>query len=362
MKAAVVNAITGTFDLQEIEIDDPIDHEVLIEVKAVGLCHSDLHFAENDFGVPLPYVSGHEVSGIVVSTGPLVRDLKPGDHVVASLVQSCGHCLACAEGLPFQCSNPGELMRDPAAPSRLTREGAPVFSLFGTAGFAERALVHENQLVVIPREIPFPQAALLGCGTITGAGAAINTAGVRPGDTVAVIGLGGVGLNVISGARQAGATRIIGIDLQPTKLELARRFGATDVINSGTEDAVARVRELTGGGVDHAFEVIGLKPTSEQAIAMTGVGGGAYLIGIHKPGSKIEIDVADLLVPQRRIQGVFMGSSTIKKDIPLYAELYLLGRLNLDDLIAREINISEINEAYTELKSGATARSVITSF
>jgi S-(hydroxymethyl)glutathione dehydrogenase/alcohol dehydrogenase len=362
MKAAVVNSITGTFDIEQIDIGDPIANEVLVEVKACGLCHSDLHFAENDFGIPTPFVVGHEMSGVVIGLGPDATEFALGDHVVGSLVQFCGDCASCSDGRTYQCRNPQSTARQPGEASRLTRGGEPVFSGFSMGGFAEYVLIHENQLVKIPDEIPFAEAALIGCSTITGAGAAINTAGVRPGDTVAVIGLGGVGLNVISGARLAGAARIIAVDLQPAKLELAKKFGATDVINSGEVDAVAAVQALTDGGVDHSFEVIGLKVTSEQAIQMARVGGGAYLIGIHKPGSSIDLDVMSLLGSQRKVQGVYMGSTNIKQDVPYYANLFVQGRLNLSDLISKEINIHEINDAYAELKNGSIARSVITSF
>lgn len=363
MKAAVLNALDGTFNVEEIQRSNPVGREVLVDVKASGLCHSDLHMAENDFGTPLPAVLGHEVAGIVQEVGPDVTEFAVGDHVVASLVQFCGHCESCLSGRTYQCQHPEETLRAATIDPRLSKDGKPVTQAFGTGGFAEQAVVHENQLVKVPDAVPFPQAAILGCGTVTGAGAAINTADVQPGDTVAVIGVGGVGLNVISGARLAGAARIIAIDLQPQKLELAKRFGATDVINSGDVDAVAAVLELTGGGVNHAFEVIGLKVTSKQAIGMTKVGGGAYLIGVHKPGSTIDVDVlGELLVSQRRIQGVYMGSTNIKHDIPMYANLYLQGRFNLDDLISKEIDISEINDAYAELKNGAIARSVITTF
>lgn len=364
MKAAVVHQITGVFDVEDgIEIAAPIGHEVLVDVKASGLCHSDLHLAENDFGYPLPMILGHEVAGVVTAIGPDVRDFAVGDHVVGSLVQSCGRCASCRAGRSYQCAHPEETLRDPADGSRLSAAGVPVNQGMGLAGFAEQALIHENQLAKVPDALPFPQASLLGCGTVTGAGAAINTAGVRPGDTVAVIGAGGVGLNVISGAKLAGAVRIIAIDLQPAKLELARKFGATDVVSPAETDAVAAVQQLTGGGVDHAFEVIGLKSTSEQAIKMARVGGGAFLIGVHKPGATIEVDaLVDLLTMQKKVQGVFMGSTNIKHDIPMYAELYLQGRFNLDELVSREIGIDEINEAYAELKGGTIARSVITSF
>lgn len=363
MKAAVLNKISETFVIEDIQIDKPKGREVLVEVKASGLCHSDLHMAENDFGVPLPVVFGHEFAGIVKEIGPDVREFKPGDHVVGSLVQYCGHCEACLAGRTYQCLRPDETLRTRDESQRLTRDGQPVTQMFGTGAFAEFALVHENQLARVPDELPFPQASILGCGCITGAGAALNTAAVKAGDTVAVIGVGGVGLNVISGARLAGAGRIIAVDMQPAKEELARKFGATDFINAGEGDAVEVVRALTGGGVDHAFEVIGIKSTSEQSIKMARKGGGAYLIGVHKPNSPINVDVLmDLITNQVSVKGVYMGSANIKHDIPMYANLYLQGRFNLDDLISREINISEINDAYQELKTGAIARSVITSF
>jgi len=363
MKAAVLNKIAGTFTIENIEIDKPKGREVLVEVKASGLCHSDLHMAENDFGVPLPAVFGHELAGIVRELGPDVREFKIGDHVVASLIQYCGHCEACLDGRTYQCMHPDETLRALEDGQRLTRDGRPVTPVFGTSAFAEYSLVHENQLAKVPDELPFPQASILGCACVTGAGAAINTADVKPGDTVAVIGVGGVGLNVISGARLAGAGRIIAVDMQPSKEALARKFGATDFINAGDGDAVEAVRALTNGGVDHAFEVIGLKSTSEQSIKMARKGGCAYMIGIHKPNSPINVDVLiDLITNQVTVKGVYMGSTNIKHDIPMYADLYLRGRFNLDDLISREINIGEINEAYQDLKAGAIARSVITSF
>ena len=363
LKAAVLNAINGKFDIETIEIDKPIGHEVLVQVKASGLCHSDLHFAENDFGVPLPAVLGHELAGVVVAIGPEVREFSVGDHVVGSLIQNCGHCRSCIGGRTFQCDNPEESLRGPDEGQRLSRDGVPLTPVFGTAAFAEQALVHENQLVRVPKELPFPQACLLGCGVVTGAGGAINTAKVRPGETVAVIGVGGVGLNVISGARLSGAARIVAIDMQPKKEALARKFGATDFINAKDGDPVQALQALIPGGVDYAFEVIGIKSTSEQAIKMARKGGTALLIGVHKPGTSIDVDVlTDLLFRQVTVKAVYMGSTNIKTDIPMYAELYLQGRFNLDDLISREINISQINEAYEELKAGAIARSVITSF
>lgn len=363
IKAAVLNNLDGTFQIEEITIDEPRGKEVLVEVKASGLCHSDLHFAETNFGVPLPAVLGHELAGIVVAVGPEVREFAIGDHVVGSLIQFCSHCSRCIGGRTYQCDHPEETLRGEQETPRLTREEDAVSQVFGTGAFAERALVHEHQLAKVPEALPFAQASLLGCGTITGAGAAINAAAVRPGDTVAVIGIGGVGLNVISGAKLAGAARIIAVDVQPRKEELARKFGATHFVDASSGNAVADVRALTGLGVDHAFEVVGMKVTSEQAIQMVRKGGAAYLIGVHKPDATIDVNVTvDLLTNQVDVKGVYMGSTNIKHDIPMYAELYLQGMLNLDDLISREINIAEINDAYRELKGGAIARSVITSF
>ena len=363
MKAAVLNTPNGIFSIENIEIDGPKGREVLVEVKASGLCHTDLHIAENNFGFPLPAVLGHELAGIVKAIGPEVREFVVGDHVVGSLVQYCGHCEACLDRRTFQCAHPEETMRGAGEAQRLTRNGEPVLPMFGTAAFAEFTLVHENQLAKVPKELPFPQASVLGCGCVTGAGAAINTASIRPGDTVAVIGVGGVGLNVISGARLAGATRIIAIDTQPAKEELARRFGATDFVLAGDGDHVEVVRTMTDGGVLHAFEVVGARSTIEQSIKMLRKGGCTYVIGMPKPGNTVNIDpLGDLLLNQVTIKGVYMGSSNIKHDIPMYANLYLQGRFNLDDLISKQIGIDGINEAYQELKKGGIARSVITRF
>lgn len=363
MKAAVLNALNGKFDIEDIDIGSPQGREVLVQIKASGLCHSDLHLAETDFGIPLPAVYGHEIAGVVIEIGPDVSDFTVGDHVVASLIRFCGHCFPCLDGRTYQCHHPEETLREPGTEARLTRDGAPVEQAFGTGGFAEYAIVHENQLVRVPENLPFPQAALLACGTVTGAGAVINTAHVKTGESVAVLGVGGVGLNAIAAAKLVGAGRIVAIDTQPKKEALARKFGATDFINPNDGDPIAAVRALIPGGVDHSFEVIGLKVTSEQAIKITRVGGNTYMIGAHKPGSAIDLNVQeDLVQDQKVIRGVYMGSSNFRHDIPMYADLYLQGRLNLDDLISREINISEINDAYLELRDGGIARSVITSF
>ncbi len=363
MRAAVLNAYNGIFDIEDIDIDAPIGHEVLVAVKAAGLCHSDLHLAENDFGTRLPAVFGHELAGIVQAIGPAVREFAIGDHVVGSVAGSCGHCEACLAGHPYRCLRPESMRRGPGEGERLSRNGTPITPFFGVSAFAEFTLVHEHQLAKVPDDVPFKQAAVLGCGCVTGAGAVINTARVKPGETVAVFGAGGVGLNVIAGARLAGAARIIAIDLQPAKEPLARKMGATDFLTPAEGDVAARVLTLTSGGVHHAFEAIGLKLTAEQAIKVSRNGGNAYMIGVHRPGDTIAVDVmTDLIRRQVCLRGVYMGSSNIKHDIPMYANLYLQGRFNLDDLVSKEISLSEINEAYAEVRNGAVARTVITRF
>ncbi|MDR2256477.1 MAG: Zn-dependent alcohol dehydrogenase [Arthrobacter sp.] len=362
MRAAVIAGVGQPFEVTDVTLDNPGPEEVLIEVRASGLCHSDLHVARNNVGFPMPAVLGHEVSGVVLAAGERVVDVKPGDTVVTSGVHSCGVCAACITGRQFQCTFPAATARPAGAPARLTLDGAPLTQFMGVGGFAERVLVHTRNVVAVPAEIPFAHAALLGCGVVTGAGAAINTARLRPGDTVAVIGCGGVGLNVIQGAALAGASRIIAIDLDPAKLEMAKDFGATDAI-LGTGDTVAAVRELTRGGVSHAFEVIGLKATTEQAIAMLGVGGTAFLIGVHQPGSTIEVTpFGDLMGKQKGIRGVSMGSSTIKVDIPMFADLYLQGRFKLAELVSHELGLDEIDAGYERIKAGGVARGVITRF
>ena len=366
MKAAVVAAVGRPFEVVELEIDDPIGREVLVEVRASGLCHSDLHIATQDYGYPMPIVLGHELGGVVVAVGPDVTTLTVGDHVAGSLIQFCGHCDACLSGRTHQCLAGATLYRRAEDGERLRRsdDGSPVFPGMGLGAFAEYSLVHENQLVRVPDDMPFAPAALLGCGVITGIGAALNSAEVRVGDTTVVIGCGGVGLNVISGARLAGARSIVAIDVNADKLELARQFGATDVIDASAADAVEELARRHPDGVDHAFEVVGSPATTYQAMQMTRLGGTVYLIGLHPPGSKIElVDVfPNLIMRQLTIRAVNMGSTNLRRDIPLYAELYQQGRLELDALISREIALDEIDAAYAEVTTGRIARAVVTRF
>src|SRR5580698_3364467 len=311
MKALVLNAVGRGFELEDVDLAAPVGREVLVEVRASGLCHTDLLFATHDF-VRMPAVLGHELDGVVAAVGPEVTQLRVGDH--------------------------------------------------GLAGFAERALIHENQLAAVPKEVPFAQAALLGCGVVTGAGSVLNTANVSAGDSVVIFGAGGVGLNAISGARIAGASRIVVIDIQAKRLEEARRFGATDVIDSTKTKPVEAVRDLLPGGADHVFDFVGLKAVSEQGLEMLGVGGGLYLVGLARPEIDIALNIMSAIAGQKRVEGVNYGSTNSKRDIPMYAELYLQGRMNLDDLVSKTISLREVNDGYAALKDGSLTRVVVTTF
>ncbi|WP_139417894.1 zinc-binding dehydrogenase [Agromyces laixinhei] len=361
MKAVVIREIGAGFETAELEISQPVGREVLVDVKASGLCHTDLTMSRNDFGNPLPAVFGHEVAGVVAAVGAQVTELSVGDHVVGCLVQYCGACEKCLSGRVYQCLHPEQTLRAEGEAPRLTENGEGVYQAFGLAGFAQQALVHENQLVKVPDAIPFGQAALLGCGVVTGAGAVLNTADVQAGDSVVVIGAGGVGLNAINGAIIAGATTIIAVDIADDKLEKARAFGATHVVNSKATDAAAAVMEITGRGADAVFDFVGTTQVTEQAVTMVAPGGGLYLIGVIAPADDITQNIVGLIGSQRRIQGVYMGSTTPKRDIPMYAKLYLEGRFELDSLLSKEIALDEINEGYAALKDPEITRVVVTS-
>jgi S-(hydroxymethyl)glutathione dehydrogenase / alcohol dehydrogenase len=361
MKALVLNAVGRGFDFENVDIAAPVGREVLVNVQASGLCHTDLLFATHEF-VPTPSILGHEVAGTVAAVGPDVAQIRVGDHVVGSLAQSCGACARCQSGRSFQCKHPESTLRRPTNAPRLSRNGVGLFQGFGLGGFAEQALIHENQLAVVPKELPFAQAALLGCGVATGAGSVLNTANVTAGETVVIFGAGGVGLNAVSGARIAGASRIVVIDIQQKRLDEARKFGATDVIDSTKTHPVEAVRDLLPEGADHVFDFVGLKTVAEQGLAMLGVGGGLYLVGVARPDVEIGVNIVSAIDRQKRVQGVNFGSTNAKRDIPMYAELYLQGRLNLDDLVSRRIALREVNDGYAALKDGSLNRVVVTSF
>lgn len=363
MNASVVREFGGGFHVEQVRLAAPLGREVLVKVEAAGLCHSDEVAAQSNQGFPVPLVLGHEVAGVVVEIGDAVSDIAVGDHVVGCLIQYCGACARCLSGKVYQCRHPEvTTQRDAPIARIMDAGGAPLTQAMGLGGFAEYVLVHENQLATVPAAIPFPQAALLGCGVITGAGAVLNSADVRAGETVVIVGAGGVGMNAVSGAVVAGAAVIVAVDIADDKLATARRFGATHTIDSTTTDAVAAVHDITGGGADHVFDFVGVPAVTESALRMAGKGGGVYLIGALDPASAVSVGSIDMLLSQRRIHGVFLGSSTPKRDIPMFAELYLQGRFELDELVSKEIALADIDAGYRALQDPSVNRVVITSF
>ncbi|HEY1738171.1 MAG TPA: Zn-dependent alcohol dehydrogenase [Acidimicrobiia bacterium] len=357
MRAAVLETVPGELVIDDVEFASPGPREVLVRTVAAGLCHSDLHFMEGLYPSAVPTVLGHESAGVVEAVGAEVHYVEPGDHVITCVSGFCGACAYCLSGRPNLCTKIA-IQPDAAVP-RITRRGERVFQFMDLSSFAEQLLVHENYLVKIRPEMPLDKAALLGCGVTTGVGAVINTAKVRPGETVAVIGCGGIGLNAIQAAAIVGAARVIAIDRLASKLDLARTFGATDVVNATDVDAVLAVHEISGGGVDHAFEAIGLSATAQQAFAMLRNGGTATVIGMVPLGQKVEIDGFQFLM-EKRIQGSNMGSNRFRVDMPLYVDWYLDGKLKLDELVSAVMPLERINEGFAALKSGEVARQLIT--
>jgi S-(hydroxymethyl)glutathione dehydrogenase/alcohol dehydrogenase len=357
MKAAVLREVGKPLEIENIEINKPKSHEVLIRTAAAGVCHSDLHFVDGLYRYPMPVVLGHESAGVVEAVGSEVHSVKPGDHVITCLSAFCGRCEHCLTGHLSRCTSP-ETKRQASDEPRLAKDGTGVYQFLNLSSFAEQMLIHENACVKIRDDMPLDRAALIGCSVTTGTGAVFHTSNVRPGETVAVIGCGGIGLACINGAAIAGAGRIIAVDTVGSKLNLAKHFGATDVIDAKAGDPVAQVIELTKGGVHHSFEAVGLKQTAEQAFKMLARGGTANIIGMIPLGQNIELHGADFL-GEKRIQGSAMGSNRFPIDMPRLVDFYLAGKLKLDDMISRRIKLKEVNEAFDELKRGEIARSVI---
>jgi len=353
MKAAVLKEAKQPLVIEDVTLEDPGPGQVLVKTAATGVCHSDLHFMDGLWPAPTPAILGHEASGVVEQVGPGVTYVEPGDHVVLVFIPFCGSCRNCTIGRPNLCQQGGS--------SRPTLHiGDKVVPPFlSMSSFAEYMVVQEGGLVKIRKDAPLESASLVGCGVMTGVGAAINTAKVQPGSSCAVIGAGGVGLNVIQGCVLAGAERIIAIDIHPNKLEMAREFGATHFIDASKEDAVAKVRELTEGGVDYAFEVIGLPQAITQAFDMARAGGEAIVVGMAPLGSEVTIS-APAFLAEKVLRGCIYGSARPRADMPRIIDLYMAGKLKLDELVSRTYPLEQINEAFTALKNGEVARSVIT--
>ena len=357
MKAAVLREVRTPLQIEDVKISKPGPHEVLIRTAAAGVCHSDLHFIEGSYPHPLPAVLGHESAGVVEQVGSEVRTVKPGDHVITCLSAFCGHCEHCLTGHMSLCVSP-DTKRDATDAPRLAQETGPMMQYLNLSSFAEQMLIHEHACVAIRKDMPLDRAALIGCGVLTGVCAVFNTAKVRPGDTVAVIGCGGVGLAAINGAAIAGASRIIAVDMSPAKDNLSRVFGATDFVCGSDGDAVKAVLDMTRGGVDQSFEAVGLKVTAEQAFGMLKRGGDATIIGMIPVGQSISLPGVAFL-GEKKIQGSAMGSNHFPVDMPRMVDMYMNGKLLLDDMISRRVKLEQVNDAFAEMKRGEIARSVI---
>ena len=357
MKAAVFRQVNTPMEVEDIAIDKPGPREVLVRTAAAGVCHSDMHFYNGTYPGLLPVVLGHESAGIVEEVGAAVTYVKPGDHVITCLSVFCGHCEYCLTGHMSLCQEP-EVRRGTDEAPRLSQQGGAINQFANLGSFAENMLVHEHAVVKIRDDMPLDRAALIGCGVTTGVGAAIHTAAVAPGSSVPVIGCGGVGLSCINGAAIAGAGRIIAVDRVAAKLELARKFGATDTVDAGAGDVVQQVQELTGGGVQYSFEAIGLKATAEQAFGMLRRGGTATVIGMIPPGQMVSLHGPEFLM-EKTIQGSMMGSNRFRVDMPRFVDFYLQGKLHLDDMVSSRIALKDVTDALLALETGEVARSVI---
>ncbi|QDM41765.1 Zn-dependent alcohol dehydrogenase [Altererythrobacter sp. TH136] len=358
MKAAVLIQPKQPLEIEELSISKPGPHEVLIRTAACGLCHSDLHFIEGTYPHALPAVPGHEAAGIVEAVGSEVRTVKPGDHVVSCLSAFCGHCEFCVTGRMALCLG-GETRRAQSDAPRITRtDGGMVNQMLNLSAFAEQMLIHEHACVRIDPDMPLDRAAVIGCAVTTGAGAVFNACKLVPGETVAVIGCGGVGLAAINAAKIAGAGRIIACDPVPAKRELALALGATDVVDAMAENAAQQVIELSKGGVDHAIEAVGRPASAELACKVLRRGGTATILGMMPLDCKVGLGAMDLL-SGKKLQGSIMGNNRFPVDLPRLVDFYMRGLLDLDTIISERISLSEVNAGFDKMKQGDSARSVI---
>ncbi len=362
LKAAVLRGVGSALTIEEIDLDDPKDHEVLVKIKATGLCASDLNAIDGKRNlVPFPAVLGHEAAGIVEKCGKNVTNFEKGDHVILSIVPNCGKCKYCISKNPNFCELAGNSMFEGNlfdGTSRLKLHGERLNHFLTTSSFAEYSVVPESGLVKINKNMPLDRAALISCAVLTGIGAVKNTARVKPNSNVAVFGCGGVGLNIIQGARMAKAKNIFAVDISDEKLELAKKVGATHSFNSLDQNNLKSIREISEGGVDHAFEALGKEEVIQMAWKSVGPFGQLTLVGLMKHGASLTID-AGPFVNEQSIKGCYFGSSNIQTDVPNLVENYLNKELMLDELISRRIPLEDINRAFDQLRKGQGARSVI---
>lgn len=363
MKAAVLYAAGQPLQVEDVSIQDPRRGEVMVRVAAGGVCHSDLHVINGDLTAPLPVVLGHEGAGVVEKVGEGVDEFKPGDHVVLLWRASCGNCLYCLSGRPALCELGAGIRwsgRLADGTSRFRRGEQEIRHHAGVSSFCELTVLPREGLVKIDPTVPLEKAAIVGCAVMTGVGAVINTARVEPGASMVVVGCGGVGLNAIQGGALAGAEKIIAVDVLDNKLEYARQFGATHLINAARVDPIEAVKETTGGrGADYAFEVIGNVKTIAQAYQMVRRGGTLVVVGVAPMGAEVAINASSIMLDEKTIRGSLYGSCQPKLDAPRLLNLYKAGKLKLDELISREYPLDQINDAFDALRRGEVARSII---
>lgn len=357
IKAAICYEFGKPLVIEEVLLDPPQAGEVQVQLTACAICHSDIHYMEGAWEGVLPAVYGHEAAGVVTEVGPGVTEIVPGDHVVVTLIRSCGRCYYCEQGQSTMCEATFALDNE----TRLhTKAGEPILQALRTGCFAEAAVVDQSQVVKLPKAVSMESASLLACGVITGLGAVVNTAQVPFCSSVVVIGTGGVGLNSIQGARLLGAHPLIAIDLLDSKLEAAREFGATHTINVSHEDAIARVQELTEGrGADYVFVTVGSGRAMEQGLMLIRKAGTLVLVGMPASGVKVQIEAVDFAGSGQHIMGSKMGSTQLRLDIPKLVALYEEGRLKLDELITERYSLDQINAAIAAVNRGEALRNVI---
>lgn len=370
IRAAVLNqtglsapyAQSRPLAIETLDLGAPGKGEVLVRIAAAGLCHSDLSVINGDRPRPVPMALGHEAAGVVEQVGEDVADLAPGDHVVMVFVPSCGHCGPCAEGRPALCE-PGAAANTAgtlvSGARRLSRNGTAIQHHMGVSAFADHAIVSRRSLVRIDPELPLDEAALFGCAVLTGVGAVVNTARVPPGSSVAVLGLGGVGLNSLLAAVASGAEKIIALDMIESKLQLARQLGATHAVNARDKDAIEQVKALTQGGVDYAFEMAGSVAALELAYRITRRGGTTVTAGLPNPQSNWPLQAVTLVAEERTVKGSYIGSCVPSRDVPRYIALYRAGKLPVDKLMSARIALDDINAGFDRLASGEAVRQVI---
>jgi len=355
-------AETRPLSIEELELDAPGEGEVLVHIRAAGLCHSDLSVIDGNRPRPVPMALGHEAAGIVEAVGHGVSAFRPGDHVVAAFVPSCGHCIPCATGRPalcepgFKANTAGTLL---SGERRLHDRNGDVHHHLGVSGFAQHAVLAANSLVRVPSDLPFAEAALFGCAVMTGVGAVVNTAAMPHGASAAVVGLGGVGLAALLAARMLDAEHVVAFDVNEKKLAVARQLGATATVNATNPDAAEQIRELTKGGVACAFEMAGSTRALELAYRITARGGTTVSAGLPHPQQQFCVQHVSLVAEERTLKGSYLGSCVPSRDIPHYIGWYRAGRLPVDRLLSERLRLEDINAAFDRLAAGESIRQVV---